>query len=103
METAIYNLSVGGTQRGRVFMSISPNFLLVLDIVYPDDERMPINAGTPAELIRQFREVMRQKYGNERIALIPATPAEIEDYLARFRECREALLGRVFKISFISC
>jgi len=92
METAIYNLSIEGTHRGRVYLSMLPNSSPLLDIVYPDDERMTINARTPRELVLQFREVTRRKFGNEHVTLEPASPAEVEDYLNNFRQHRDAFL-----------
>jgi len=96
METAIYNLSVGGTDRGRIYLSLLPDFKLRLDIVYSDDARMPIEAHTPRDLVAQFRAVMNEKYGDEQPSLTPASAAEVEGFYLRFRESKDAFLKELF-------
>ncbi len=96
METAIYNLSVSGTHRGRVYLSLLPDLKLRLDVVYPDDVRMPIEARTPRDLVAQFRAVMKDRHGDERFSLTPASEAEVEEFLRRFREGRDAFFQELF-------
>jgi hypothetical protein len=91
METAIYNLSVGATHRGRVYLSVRPDLKLRLDVAYPDDAPMQIEAQTPRDLVAQFRAVMKDKHGDKQPSLTPASAAELEGFQQRFREGRYAL------------
>jgi len=92
MEPSIYNLSIGGTHRGRVYLSALIGSKLRIDIVYPDDAHMPIEASNTRDLVAQFKAVMKEKYGDEKPALMPAKEADIEEYQRIFREKRDAFL-----------
>lgn len=95
METTIYNLIVGEGSKGLVYFSMSPDFMLLLDIVYPDDSSVRINARSTKDLVAQFRVVIRDKYESEHVALFPVSPTPVEGYMRRFREYREAFLSEL--------
>lgn len=91
METAIYDLLIGGTRRGRVFLSVQLNFKLRIEIVLPDDEPMPIEAQNPPDLVAQFQAVVKEKFGDEPVALIATEAAEIKECQQLFHDGRHAL------------
>jgi len=89
METAIYDLLVNSIKKGRVVLSVPIGSLLVLNIFYPDDQYMTIADRNPRNLVRQLQEVMREKFGNDDVVLMPASPEEAQEQERLFRERKD--------------
>jgi len=90
--TAFFNISVGGADVARAYLSFTPEKQIVIDLLEGDNHVKLIGCD-----LKQMRAVienhLRAKHGDKKLEFREAEPASLPDYEQKFREIKDELLS----------
>ncbi len=89
--TAIYNISVGGADVARAFLSLTPQNEIVIHLHEGDCSVKLIGTDTRC-LCDIIVNHLVAKHGDKKLEVREAQPAELPDFERKFREIKDELL-----------
>jgi hypothetical protein len=90
--TAFFNISVGGADVARAFLSLTPDKSIVVDLLEGDSHVKLIGSD-----LKQISAIIGNhlvtKHANGKLDVREAEPAVLPDYEKKFREIKDELLS----------
>jgi hypothetical protein len=90
--TAFFNISVGGADVARVFLSLSPEKRIVIDLL-EGDSHVKLIGDDLKQMCAIIGNHLVTKHGDNKLEVREAEPADLPDHEKRFREIKDGLLS----------